>query len=353
MARLEWFLVFSTILGLVFISGDALSAPKEEGGNVRVAARDTGRVVWTTEDYYDFGNGIVKVGEDIEVAENDTVDGDVVVVGGDISCKGVVTGDAVAIGGDVVVEGNGVIEGDATAIGGKVVKLGNGRVEGEIVTMAPRLSRLLWKPMRGVTGIAGKPKFGKTWLRSWIGINTKSGRMVLKLLSLVTTILIGLIVIAIARKGVENVSLTARRDAFKAGLIGLVTLLIAIVLGILFAITIVGIPISILLGIAVWVGMVMGETALCVAIGERWTQKDRSIYQRLAVGAMLVYSMYVIGGAIGVGDGVLEITGYIVSAVGFLIIFVVNLIGLGGVVLSRFGTRAPNSKNVNSVEAKV
>ncbi len=363
MGRLEWFIVFSSILSLAFASVDALCQPRMQSLIVKLddsigkrqvvvnASDDTSGESWERYEYYLHG-GIVKVGEDIEIAEKDTISDDVVAVLGNIYCKGVVRGDVVCVAGDIIVEGNGVIEGDASSVGGRVVTLDNGKVHGQVVMVGPKLSRFLWKPERKERGLRHSSLFGGHLIRTLIAINTKPGRLMLKLLSLVFTILIGWAIIAIARKGVDNVSATIRKDPFKAGLIGLVTLLIAGVVGIVFAITVIGIPIAIIVFLIVTVAMLLGEAALCVAIGEKWMKKSKSIYTYLAFGVILVYSVYVLGGMVGLGSGVLEISGYMVSAIGILIIMVVNMIGLGGVVLSRFGTKATNSKSMNSVELK-
>lgn len=364
MARLEWFLVFSTILGLLFCSEDAICLSSEGllsvvvdegGGKVRVETEedDTAHVTWVAYNHSTFRGGPVRIGEDIEIAETDTIDDDVVVIFGDIYCRGLVTGDAVSVMGNIVVEDKGVIRGDATAVGGRVIELGNGKVKGEVVTVASKLDRFFWNPRRQRGTSKEVSGLGKIPITALTAINTRSGRLLLKILLTLLTVLIGFVIIAIARKGVDNVSATIRKDSFKAGLIGLVTFLVGGLIGILLAITLIGIPISLLIMLVITVGMLLGEASLCVAIGQKWSKSSRSPYFYLVVGVMLVYSIYVLGGLIGLGSGVFEIAGFLVSGIGMLIIVVVDLIGLGGVILSRFGTKAPNSRNLNSIQSKL
>lgn len=157
MSKVEWFLVFSTILGLVFASGDVLSASNDEcvliemrsDGTVitvRAEGDDTAEMRWTTDDDHYFRSRNTKLcrgrmAGDIEVAKGDTVDGSVVTVLGDILCMGVIRGDAVAFGGDVVVMGTGVIEGDAVSFGGRVIRLKNGKVRGEVAAVTFKFSK--------------------------------------------------------------------------------------------------------------------------------------------------------------------------------------------------------------------
>ena len=71
-----------------------------------------------------FGQTLIKVGRDLEIAEGQVVD-NAVAVGGQITVNGLVEKRIVAIGGSVVLTSKAVVRGDITCIGGVVV-VGNG-----------------------------------------------------------------------------------------------------------------------------------------------------------------------------------------------------------------------------------
>lgn len=71
-----------------------------------------------------FAQTLIKVGRDLEVAENQVVD-NAVAVGGQITVSGLVEKRIMAIGGSVVLTSKAVVRGDITCVGGVVV-VGNG-----------------------------------------------------------------------------------------------------------------------------------------------------------------------------------------------------------------------------------
>ena len=79
---------------------------------------------------------VVKFGGSIHILEDETVDGDVVAIGGDIRIDGFVTGDVVTSPGDITIGSGGYIEGDAVATFGKIAIEPGGAVDGEITEVS-------------------------------------------------------------------------------------------------------------------------------------------------------------------------------------------------------------------------
>jgi hypothetical protein len=69
-------------------------------------------------------NDRVVFGGSAEVREDEVVDGDLVVFGGSARIAGRVTGDAVVFGGKVVLEESGAVEGDLVSMGGSIDRRG-------------------------------------------------------------------------------------------------------------------------------------------------------------------------------------------------------------------------------------
>lgn len=72
----------------------------------------------------------VRTGKSMEVAAGETVEGDAVVIGGDLHVRGKVLGDAVAVGGTVYLHEGASVGKEAVAVGGRVVRETGASVEG-------------------------------------------------------------------------------------------------------------------------------------------------------------------------------------------------------------------------------
>ena len=76
---------------------------------------------------------IVRIGSGFTVDRTETIEGDVVIIGGGLTVKGAVKGDAVVVGGSMYLESTAVIEGDAAVVGGILQMEDGAVVKGEIV----------------------------------------------------------------------------------------------------------------------------------------------------------------------------------------------------------------------------
>jgi hypothetical protein len=82
----------------------------------------------------DRSGDVVRFGSDIEIGEGQTVAGDVVAMGGDVTVHGQVEGDVVALGGDVTMGSTGRVEGQVVTIGGHLREVPGSHVGGQRVT---------------------------------------------------------------------------------------------------------------------------------------------------------------------------------------------------------------------------
>jgi hypothetical protein len=201
-------------------------------------------------------NDLVRFGEDITIAADKVVDGDVVAIGGDVTVLGRVKGDVVAVGGAVEVKGAGVVEGDAVSLGGGVSTADSASVAGSNVSIG---TMRFWRGqgMLPMLGLAGAVGFG-AWLISTIG---KVG----------LTIFFAWIVLLLWKDGLLRAEQKLREQFGKSFLWGMITmagLVVAIPVGIvslilvgaiaivILCITLIGIPVALLLVIALVVAIV-------------------------------------------------------------------------------------------------
>jgi len=123
------------------------------------------------------------------------------------------------------------------------------------------------------------------------------------------------------------------------GSIGLLTLLVVIVLGVILAITIILIPVT-LIGILI----------LAFAIAFGWIALGLEVGQRTA---MVLHQDWPFPLSAAVGTFILNFVAYgigFIPCIGWLVPFLINLIGLGAVLLSRFGTQAYPQTDILPVE---
>jgi hypothetical protein len=76
---------------------------------------------------------ILRIGSSYAVDQDETIDGDVVIIGGALTVEGTINGDAAVIGGSMYLASTSVIAGDAVVIGGILQKEDGATVNGQIV----------------------------------------------------------------------------------------------------------------------------------------------------------------------------------------------------------------------------
>lgn len=237
---------------------------------------------------------IVRFNEKIVVSKGQTIDGDVVAIGGPVDVQGTVRGNAVAIGGSVTLLPGGKVEGDAVAIGGRVSKKG-GTLTGSETSVGPHFT---WTDRRDEED---------SWL--W------------KILRSIGMIALLTLLAAIFPKPMERITFAAERAPLASILWGVAAMLAFVPLMVLLVVSLVGIllvPVEVLLYLA---AAIFGAAGISTLVGGRLLQGKGNIVLFTLLGAF-----------------VLQLVG-LVPFLGWLVKLVVFLFGLGAVVISRFGTR--------------
>ncbi len=201
-------------------------------------------------------NDLVRFGEDITIPANKVIDGDVVAFGGSVTVLGRVKGDCTSIGGSVYVKDHGVVQGDATSLGGSVVTSDSASVGGSNVSICAfnfgRMRHI--GPMVGALGIMSTG----AWL-----LKTLVWAMIALFFAWLT-----LLLFRDRFVHANHVMSGQFGKAFLFGLLGWVGLVFAVPVGIvalllfgaiavvILCITIIGIPVAILLLIALVLGVI-------------------------------------------------------------------------------------------------
>ncbi|MCC6878021.1 MAG: hypothetical protein IT378_27160 [Sandaracinaceae bacterium] len=268
----------------------------------------------------------VTLGNDVEIRAGEQVR-DVITMGGDAVIRGDAFGNVVTTGGDADVYGQ--VVGNVVTMGGDITVRDGARVHGDMNAMGGDIDVEDGATVHGSRTIARDPDGPRVNLQTgepdeeavFAHLSSKALRYVL-------IFLLGLGMMALARDRFVTLrgELAARpvRSAF-GGLLGL---LAGAALAIVLAITIIGIPITVLIAFAIPVGLYVGLAAAAWGIGgilPARSLKDRPVMQ-LGAGVFLLFVVS------------------LVPTIGFLVVGVAALAGLGAVIATRFGKRPAETK---------
>jgi hypothetical protein len=298
------------------------------------------------------GNDLVRFGEDIEIPEGRVIEGDVVAIGGSVTVLGRVKGDCVSVGGTVHIKGKGVVEGDAVSLGGGVTTSDSASVGGSDVSVGKfdfgRMGKL-W-PLIGAVGMMGTG----AWLVELI-------------VGLLITALVAWLSLLFFRRRLEYAASVIHERFGRSllmGILGWFAVVLAIPVGIIalilagviaiviLCITIIGIPVAILLAVAMVLGVIgivlgavyvgfLGYLAGTMFLGRRILGDRVATRPLLAIltGALLIGVLDFLGEIIGTFSFfAFHPIGMAFGFAAALLGFIVMTAGLGTLITVRFGT---------------
>lgn len=349
--RKLWVISLAALLALLILpTGSAHAAPIDWSGP------PFDRII--TGDDYTLGEGtvergnVVVLGGSVEIKEGATLDGDLTVFGGDVDVAGRITGNIVVLGGDVDVSGSAYIEGDFALFGGSA-KVDEGAViEGDMASgpegdwfdlgefdrrapVLPELPEIPDMPSR-----PAPPVGPRAVVRQTSGIAEKVGSAFL------TAIGIGIIAMLATLflpRQTERTRQVLAQEPVTSGVVGLVTLLAAALVTPLLAVLsailllvcigLLGFPVIVLLWLAIVAAAVFGWVVLGQLLGN-WIGKRLSLQ-----GMTPILEAGVGAFALALLVGLIRAVPYI-GVAGFLLEMMLICVGLGAIVLTRFGTQS-------------
>ncbi|MBI5877772.1 MAG: polymer-forming cytoskeletal protein [Chloroflexi bacterium] len=237
------------------------------------------------------------------------IERDIAVLGGSVDAAGVIGNDVTVAGGSVTLRESAVVNGRVRLAGGSIKQADGSVVRGGV------------SQENGVRWFPSMPFVSPAYTRPF-NIDWGFGRGILAALALAA---LGALVVAIAPLPVQRVADAAFGSVLPAAGTGCLTLLIVPVLAIALVITLVGIPIAFLLVLAAAVSWYFGWIAIGFIAGHRVLEalKVREIAPVLAV---------------IIGVLLLAIVGE-VPCIGGIAGLLIGTLGLGAVLLTRFGTQ--------------
>ncbi|HOD28891.1 MAG TPA: hypothetical protein PKH03_06750 [Syntrophales bacterium] len=251
-------------------------------------------------------SSVTKIGNDVIVSEGVTVK-NATAIGGQVTVDGTVQGDAVAIGGSVVLGSGAVVAGDCISIGGVIVKGRGADVRGDLIEinstqLTTAVSTVLTEDWEG-------------W--SWVFA-------ILSICIFFMILVIALITVTLMPKPFETIATAIRHHTFRAFLWGLLATIIVVPLAVLLTVSVIGIVLIPLEIIVVVCGVLMGFIALARLVGRgvflRLRKREPGLLRATFWGLLLLWIL-----------GWLPYIGPIIKVLAVVV-------GLGGVIMTRFGT---------------
>ena len=254
---------------------------------------------------------LIRFGGNIIVAENQVVE-NAHAFGGSVtvSPNARVLDTAMAFGGDVILKKGARVEGDAYSFGGKIVQEPGAIVNGERATFSDRHG-MMYGSDRGRSSFFAQYFFSALF----------------RTCSAVVAAILGLIILHSSPQFLPNLATQLRQRPGLTALWGLGAIVSFVFATVFLAITLIGIPLIPLLSLTAVITALVGSLGVALFVGQRVLGKgdkgDRSLQQQFLVGLAILTVLTLI------------------PFFGGLVVSLINLFGLGAILLWQFGREKP------------
>ena len=351
--KLVWFLAL--LVALVLPTSAALAAPALPlDGLDRIITGDN----FVLADGETERGSVVIFGGSAEIEDGAVLDGDLTVFGGDVKVNGAIKGDVVVFGGDVSILADAMIDGDCVLFGGSVDVDEDAYIDGDLVT-SPENEWFPWanseeRPRTpDVTVIPEIPEIPVIPEITRIPEVTTprvvyhsrpsfAGKVGSAFLSALGVGVLALLAALFWPKQIDQVRRVTVREPVMSGLIGFLTLvaaalatpILAVISAILILICIglLGFPIIALAWVAIGAAALFGWASLGVMVG-RWVGSRLNV-QGLSLMTEAALGAFTMSLVLGILDAI-----PLLGLASGLLQFGLVCLGLGAVVLTRFGQR--------------
>lgn len=263
---------------------------------------------------------LVVIGGNAEVQTGAVVTGDVAILGGNVDFAGTANGSVNALGGNINLLPGAIVEGDVVTLGGSVSGVDQAQIYGDLETMTGPDRLFSWDGGNALNGALSDRTGALRGMFSDLFGN------IFKILAMA---LLALVVAAILPKPLNNVSQSIQSQPWLSGGTGILTFMAFPLVVLFLTITIVLIPIMLSVVVVFTIACTFGWIAAGKYIGDRLAELFKTTWTDPI--------------SAGLGTLVLGTTAWLFSylfCLGGVLALIVSALGLGGVVLSRFGFSA-------------
>jgi len=271
---------------------------------------------------------LVVFGGSVTIEQDAHVTGNIVLFGGSLSVAGEIDGDTLLVGGTASLEASAVLKGNLETVGGSLQRDSHAIVQGEInhFTSPPSFSLNGTNTSNPQVNPPAGGSFPQVINKS-INLHPFSDIAWIFLQSLGWAALAALVLLFFERQ-TRRVSLAVLHQPWIGGSMGLLTLFAVAVAAVILTITIILIPVALVVLVVVAFAIVFGWIAVGLEVGQRMAS---AFHQHWAIPLAAALGTFVLNFVANVIA--------LVPCIGWLVPFIVGLLGLGAVVLSRFGTQ--------------
>ncbi len=250
---------------------------------------------------------LIRFGGSVTVPENQVVE-NAHAFGGSVtvSPNARVLDTTIAFGGDIILKKGARVDGDAYSFGGKIVQEPGAIVSGERATFSDRHG-MMYGSNRGRNSFFAHYFFSA----------------IFRISAAITAAILGLIILHTSPQFLPNLATKLRQHPSLTALWGIGAIVAIIFVSVFLAITLIGIPLIPLLILTAIVTSLVGSLGVAFFVGQCLVSNgDRSLQQFL-VGLAILTALALI------------------PFFGGLVVFLVNLFGLGVILLWQFGREKP------------
>lgn len=286
------------------------------------------------------GGDLVVMGGEATLEQDSTLKGAAVVFGGTMQADGKIEGDVVTFGGKVKLGEDAIVGGDVISIGGELEYEEETQFEGEVIPEIPIPFDFSYPQDFDFSEISF-PQFARSFnpLRDVLWFFLRS------FMWTAVAVLLGLFF----PNPLKRVSDTVISQPIVSGGLGLLTAVIVPILLVLLAITLICLPISLILLIVLAIAWVFGIVAIGLETGQRISKMINQVWApAVSAGIGTLILTFVLNGI-----------GLLVPWVGWIIPALVGMVGMGAVLLTRFGSNvypdnsSPPGNNVGHLDDNV
>jgi hypothetical protein len=283
----------------------------------------------------------------LEVGEDERVTDAVVAIGGDVDVRGQVDDDVVAVLGSVRLGPRAVVRGSVTSVGGRITQERGAEVGGEVNEV--RLGTAGWHHGGG----SWPPSFFHDMFSGWFSL-------LATLIRIGLVMLLALIVAVVASGPTERISRRVAADPWVSGFVGLLAQVLfvpVLVLTVVFlAISIIGIPLLFLVPfalVALLFGVLMGFTGVARRVGEWAVGPYKGPLVATMVGVAVITAGAIVTRIVWLIPGPIAPLAFTLWVIALFIEYIAWTVGLGALLLTRFGTRGPSTPPLDVVPPPV
>lgn len=261
----------------------------------------------------------------VTLKDGATVTGDVFVAGGAVWVYGEVDGSVITMGGGAYISKDAVISGDVVVLGGGLNKEDGATIKGEVISSLPDGAEVFGPP---VLFRSQMPQFWVDFNPLW---NIPKGLFESLIWAVMGALLVLFLPVPTERVSKAIVS----KPVLSAGF-GLLTMIVLPFILLIFLITLILIPVMPLLLLVLVFALIFGWIASGYEVGRRIAELFRVQWAMPVSAGVGILILTIVAKAIGS-----------IECIGWIVPFVIVMLGLGGVIITRFGSRDhPSDENI-------